>query len=411
MQVSPFAPKGFPKLPPVRGVRMGSLQCGIRYKTPRPDLMLAEFCADTAVAGVFTLSLTASAPVEWCRKALKCSAGKGRLLVVNAGNSNAFTGKLGVAAVDETVRAAMELNGCKPEEVYVASTGVIGEPLPFEKITAALPDLYKSISNDGWEAATRAIMTTDTFPKAGFRQIKLGDKQVTIAGFAKGSGMIAPHMGTMLAFLFTDAAIDHATLQVMLESANERSFNSITVDSDTSTSDTALIFATGKAENPVINNLHSLEAKAFQQALDAVMLDLAHAVVKDGEGASKFVTIHVEGAEHDVAARRIGLSIGNSPLVKTAIAGCDPNWGRIVMAVGKAGERADRDKLAIWIGDVLVAKDGQVNPDYKEPPTAQYMKGAEITLKVNVGIGSGKATVWTCDFTERYIQINADYRS
>lgn len=410
-QLSPLAPEHIPDLPPVAGVRLAATYAAIRYKKPRPDLMLALLEEGTSVAGVFTLSLSASAPVERGRWALKAGNGKARALVVNAGNSNAFTGKAGEVSVDATVAAAAAAAGCTPEEVFVASTGVIGEPLPHGKIVDALPALAEKAGDDGWEDASRAIMTTDTFPKRAFRHFKLGGKDVTLSGFAKGSGMIAPHMGTMLAFLFTDAAIAPEVLQELLQRANDKSFNAITVDSDTSTSDTVLLFATGKANNAPITAISDTETAVIATVLDDIMLELAHLIVKDGEGATKFVTIEVTGAADDAAARRIGLSIGNSPLVKTAVAGCDPNWGRIVMAVGKAGEKADRDKLAIWIGDALVAKEGAVNPDYYEPPTAEYMKGDTIHLKVDVGIDNGAAKVWTCDFTKRYIEINADYRS
>lgn len=407
MTRSPLAPDVFPTLPPVAGVRMGAVYAAIRYKKPRPDLMLAVLDEGTTAAGVFTLSLTASAPVERCRWALKAGKGKARAVVVNSGNSNAFTGKAGETAVDATVAETCRLLGCAPEEVFVASTGVIGEPLAHDKLTAALPALSQQLAEDNWEVASQAILTTDTFPKLSTRQCSIDGKTVTIAGIAKGSGMIAPHMGTMLGFVYTDAAIEPDALQAMLSASNDRSFNAITVDSDTSTSDTVLLFATGKAGNAPLNKPHA----AFQQALDEVMMELAHLIIKDGEGASKFVTIDVTGAEDDAAARRIGLAIGNSPLVKTAVAGSDPNWGRLVMAVGKAGERADRDKLAIWIGDVLVAENGMVHPDYKEPPTAEYMQGQNIRFRVDVGVGAGKATVWTCDLTKRYIEINADYRS
>ncbi|MBM3617778.1 MAG: bifunctional glutamate N-acetyltransferase/amino-acid acetyltransferase ArgJ [Alphaproteobacteria bacterium] len=410
-QISPLAPEHIVDLPPVAGVRLAATYAAIRYKTPRPDLMLALLDEGTTVAGVFTLSLAASAPVERGRWALKAGGGKARALVVNAGNSNAFTGKSGEKAVDETVAAAAAVAGCKPEEVFVASTGVIGEKLPFEKITAVLPDLAEKAGDGGWDESSRSILTTDTFAKRTFRKVQIGGKTVTLSGFAKGSGMIAPHMGTMLAFLFTDAAIAPDVLQTMLQAANDKSFNAITVDSDTSTSDTALLFATGKAGNASIESLTSEDAETFAAALDSVMLELAHLIIKDGEGASKFVAIEVTGAADDAAARRIGLAIGNSPLVKTAIAGCDPNWGRLVMAVGKAGEKADRDNLAIWIGGVLVAENGEVSPDYREPPTAEYMKGRDIHIRVDVAVGKGEATIWTCDFTKRYIEINADYRS
>lgn len=411
MSLSPLAPETIIDLPPVAGVRLAATYAAIRYKTPRPDLMLAMFEEGTAVAGVFTHSSTASAPVLRGRWALEAGKGKARALVVNSGNSNAFTGKSGEKAVDETVAAICKVIGCKSEEVFVASTGVIGEKLPFEKVTAVLPELAEKTNENGWEEASRAIMTTDTFPKRSMRQIVIDGKKVTLAGFAKGSGMIAPHMGTMLAFIFTDAAIDPQLLQEMLQTANDKSFNAITVDSDTSTSDTALLFATGKAGNTLIKNNRDKASQDFRTALEEVTLELAHMIVKDGEGATKFVSVTVAGAQDDASARRMGLAIANSPLIKTAIAGCDPNWGRIVMAIGKSGERADRDRLAIWIGDVLVAENGEVSPDYREPLTAEYMKGQNITIKVDVGIDEGIATVWTCDFTKRYIEINADYRS
>jgi glutamate N-acetyltransferase / amino-acid N-acetyltransferase len=411
MPVSPLAPQHLVELPVIDGVRLAAGYAAIRYKTPRPDLLLVQLATGTTVAGVFTLSLSASAPVERGRWALKAGGGEARALVVNAGNSNAFTGKAGETAVDATVATTCSLLGCAPQHVFVASTGVIGEPLPYEKITAHLPVLHGALAENGWDEASRAILTTDTFAKRATAHCTLDGKQVTISGFAKGSGMIAPHMGTMLAFVFTDAAIAPDILQEMLEESNVRSFNAITVDSDTSTSDTALLFATGKAGNAPLQTTTSADAQAFRAALDTVMLELAHLIIKDGEGASKFVTIEVSGAENDAAAHRIGLAIGNSPLVKTALAGCDPNWGRIVMAVGKAGERANRDKLAIWIGDVLVAAEGQVHPDYREPATAAYMKGSNIRLAVDVGVGAGTATVWTCDLTKRYIEINTDYRS
>lgn len=407
MAKSPLAPAAFPDLPPVKGVRLGGMHVGIRYKN-RKDLMLAELAAGTHVAGVFTRSLTASAPVEQCRRALEHGNGTARLLVVNSGNSNAFTGKRGEESVKATLEACRNLNDCSEDEVFIASTGVIGEPLPHEKITAHLPELYSAIAEDGVKDAAAAILTTDTFPKGSTQQITVDGTPITICGIAKGSGMIAPDMATMLAFIFTDAAIDASSLQAMLERCNERSFNAITVDGDTSTSDTVLLFATGKAGN------HPLDAEgaaAFESALQAVLNDLAQQIVRDGEGATKFVTIDVHGAASHEAAKRIGLAIGNSPLVKTAIAGEDPNWGRVVMAVGKAGEKANRDALKIWFGDTLVAADGQRVEGYDEAPVAAYMKGNTITLKVDVGVGDGHATIWTCDLTKRYIEINADYRS
>ena len=332
-------------------------------------------------------------------------------MVVNAGNSNAFTGKAGMASVERTVDATAKMIGALPHEIFIASTGVIGQPLPDEKITAALPALRQSLSEHAWEDAAAAILTTDTFKKVATRTVMLGGKSVTLNGFAKGSGMIAPDMATMLAFLFTDAAIDAPVLQQLLSDTADQSFNAITVDSDTSTSDTVLLCATGQAGNAMIRSIDDPLVGPFKGALKSLMVELAQLIVKDGEGASKFVTITVTGAEHDKAARRIALAIANSPLVKTAIAGEDANWGRIVMAVGKAGERADRDRLSIIIGGVLVAVNGMVNPDYVEAPTAEYMKGQYIEIGVDVGIAKGAATVWTCDLTHRYIDINGSYRT
>ncbi len=408
MAISPLAPDSFPDLPPLEGVRLAALHAGIRYKT-RKDLLLVELAAGTTVAGVFTRSKTAAAPVLCCCEHLK--GGKARGLLVNSGNANAFTGAAGEKAVVHTVGKAAELIGCTVEEMFVASTGVIGEPLPDERIISHLQPAYDSLSADDWEGAARAIMTTDTFPKMVTRKAYIGETEVTINGIAKGSGMIAPDMATMLAFIFTDANIPAPVLQELLTHGNEKSFNAITVDSDTSTSDTVLLFATAQARHAAIGAVDDPLLDDFRENLDKVMLELAHLIVRDGEGASKFVTVEVTGSESDVAAKRIGLAIANSPLVKTAIAGEDPNWGRIVMAVGKSGEAADRDKLSIWIGDSHVAADGAVCPDYSEKKTAEYMKGQEITLRVDVGVGQGKFTVWSCDLTHEYISINADYRS
>jgi glutamate N-acetyltransferase/amino-acid N-acetyltransferase len=407
--ISPLAPKSFPRLEPIAGVRLATHGCGIRYQG-RDDLMIAELAAGSTVAGVFTRSLTASAPVLWCREALKKS-GKARLVVVNSGNSNAFTGQAGVASVRRTVVAAATLAGCRPEEVFVASTGTIGVPLDDGKITGALGAALQGLSPDRWDAASRAIMTTDTFPKVATRTAKIGGVSVRINGFAKGAGMIAPDMATMLAYVFTDAAIPAAVLQTLLDKGSDRSFNSITVDSDTSTSDTLMLFATGKAGNAAPKKANDKALRAFRAALDDLLLDLALQVVKDGEGASKFVRISVTGAAGKRAARRIGFSIANSPLVKTAVAGEDANWGRIVMAVGKSGEKADRDKLSIAIGGIAVAKDGVVVPGYDEAPVAAHMKGTNVVFDVDVGVGKGKATVWTCDLTHGYIDINGSYRT
>ncbi len=415
MEISPLAPPVPDGLPPVAGVRLFGIHSGLK-KRKTPDLMMAELAEGTSMAGVLTRSRTCSAPVLWCREALRRSRGRGRAIVVNSGNSNAFTGKAGVEVVDLTVASAAELVGCKATEVYVASTGVIGQPVPKDHIPAALPGLYGDLSEDGWRPAADAIMTTDTFAKLATRETKIGDATVRLNGFAKGSGMIAPDMATMLAFVFTDAAIPPNVLQSLLARGADRSFNSITVDGDTSTSDTLLLAATGQAPGqPKIRDINDPRLRAFRKALDDLLIELAQLVAKDGEGAQKFVTINVTGATSRQAARRIGLAIANSPLVKTAIAGEDANWGRIVMAVGKSGEEADRDRLEIAIGGVPITEGGRVRGDYDEGPVADYMKGREIVIDVDVGAregkGRGKATVWTCDLTHGYISINADYRS
>jgi len=406
--VSPLAPKTIVDLAPLDGVRLVSLACGLRYQG-RDDLMLAELAPGTTVAGVFTRSLTASAPVLWCREALK--GGSARFLVVNSGNSNAFTGRAGVASVKRTVDKAAAVVGCKPEEVFVASTGTIGVPLDDGKITAVLADGFKKLAGDQWNQVARAIMTTDTYPKTATRTVKIGGTTVRINGFCKGAGMIAPDMATMLAYVFTDAAIPAPVLQELLAAGTAKSFNCITVDSDTSTSDTLMLFATGKAGNVPVTSAKDPALRAFKKALDALLLDLALQVVKDGEGATKFVEIRVTGAASARAARTIGMSVANSPLVKTAVAGEDANWGRIVAAVGKSGEKADRDTLSIAIGGVQVAKDGQIAEGYDEAPVAAHMKGTDILFEVDIGVGHGKCTVWTCDLTHAYIDINGSYRT
>jgi len=402
MIISPLAPASTPDLPPVDGVRLAAARSGIRYKD-RADILLVELTEGTSAAGVFTQSLTASAPVLACRDALK--SGKARALVVNSGNANAFTGSVGVASVARVVDKCCALLGCAPSEIYTASTGVIGERLPDEKITSILHKTADTLSESAWNDAARAIMTTDTYPKMATRQAQIGGARVTINGIAKGSGMIAPDMATMLAFVFTDATIPAPVLQTMLKEANASTFNCITVDGDTSTSDTLLLFATGKAKNP------AGDYTDFKKALHEVLHELALHIVKDGEGAEKLVTITVTGAASDAAAKRIGMSIANSPLVKTAIAAGDANWGRIVMAVGKAGEKADRDKLMITIGGVTVAKNGEADPNYRESQIETHMKGRDIDINVDVGVGKGKATVYTCDLTHRYIDINGSYRT
>jgi len=410
-KTSPFAPARLAEMPPVPGVRLAACEAGIRYKG-RTDLMAAVFDPGTTVAGVLTRSKTCSAPVLWCRENLQ--QGKARALVVNSGNANAFTGKKGREATRITAEAAAKAVGCSRGEVFISSTGVIGEPLDADKFAHLLEGLVRSAQPDAWHRAAGAIMTTDTFPKLATRKLQLGGADVVINGFAKGAGMIAPDLATMLVYIFTDAAVAQPGLQAMLAAGADKTFNCITVDSDTSTSDTVLLFATGAAAArgaPRIDNVASPEGKRFAEALHDLMHELALLVVKDGEGLSKFVTIAVSGAESDMAARRIGFAIANSPLVKTAIAGEDPNWGRIVMAVGKSGEAADRDRLSITYGDVQVAKDGDRAATYDEKSIAKYMQGSEIRIGVDLGLGTGKATVWTCDLTHEYISINADYRS
>jgi glutamate N-acetyltransferase/amino-acid N-acetyltransferase len=403
VEKSPLAPDAFPTMPAIAGVRLAVGEAAIKYQD-RTDLMVAQLASGTTVAGVYTRSLTASAPVEWCRKAL--GGGQAEALIVNSGNANAFTGKAGEASVERTVEAAADLFSCRPSKVFVASTGVIGERLPDDKLTAALPGVMETLDADNWEEAAQAILTTDTFAKGASRTADIGGTQVTINGIAKGSGMIAPDMATLLAFVFTDADIDAESLQSLLASGADKSFNAITVDSDTSTSDSLMLFATGQAGNDKAASLDDFKAK-----LDELLIDLAGQVVRDGEGASKFISVTVTGADDHGAAKRIGLAIANSPLVKTAIAGEDANWGRIVMAVGKAGEKADRDKLVIKIGGIAITDGGQVIAGYDETPVAEHMKGSDIDISADVGIASGEATVWTCDLTHGYITINADYRS
>ena len=412
LPVSPLAPAGgFPDLPVIDGVRFATAAAGVKYKN-RTDVMLAEIAPGSVMAGVFTLSLTRAAPVLWCEESLAMApqADAGFAILVNSGNANAFTGGRGREAVEATTAGVANALGLPQCHVYVSSTGVIGEPLPADRITASLATLADGLDPVAIGAAAKAIMTTDTYPKGACAEVDIGGTRVRIAGIAKGSGMIAPDMATMLVYIFTDVAIDRGTLQAMVSDLTDTTFNAITVDSDTSTSDTLLVAATGRAGNARIEG-ESDAAQAFRTALGEVMLDLAHQVVRDGEGATKFVEITITGAASDTAARRIGLSIANSPLVKTALAGEDPNWGRIVMAVGKAGEEADRDRLSIRFGDIVVAEQGWVSPDYREEQGAAYMKRQELAISVDVGIGEGRATVWTCDLTHQYISINADYRS
>jgi len=399
----------FPDLPPIAGMRLGGVTARIWYRG-RKDLMLAVFDRSVPVAGVFTRSTTASAAVAWDRSIL--IGGRARALIVNSGNANAWTGAPGVEAVQQVVKSTANLVRCPVRQVFVSSTGVIGEVLDAAKIAKALPRLCRQTSPKNWAAAAKSIMTTDTFPKGATRSVIVNGRVVTINGIAKGSGMIAPNMGTMLAYIFTDARLPSKLLQGMLVAANKKSFNSITVDGDTSTSDTVMAFATGAIPigfRPA--GLTDPRLIGFRVALESLSVELAQKIVRDGEGASKFISISVRGAASYAAARGIAFSIANSPLVKTAIAGSDPNWGRIIMAIGQAGQRIDKDKLALRIGSFPITEAGGVRADYDEGPVAEYMKGEEIDIDLDVGVGRGRATVWTCDLTHRYISINADYRS
>ncbi|MFV0474964.1 MAG: bifunctional glutamate N-acetyltransferase/amino-acid acetyltransferase ArgJ [Pikeienuella sp.] len=411
--VSPFA-RPFPDLPAVGGVRFAAAEAGVRYKG-RKDVMLAEIAEGSAVAGTLTRSSTRSGPIDWCRArlaALETRPAKGPMaIVVNSGNANAFTGDAGMKGVETVAKAAAKAVGGEAAGVFIASTGVIGEKLPAERITAHLDDMTARLSAGAIRDAADAIMTTDTFPKGAGKVIELDGVRVAIAGFAKGSGMIAPDMATMLAFVFTDAPIAQPLLRSMVAEAVKISFNAATVDGDTSTSDTLIVAATGKAGGAPIADAADPRARTFEAALREVLIDLARQIVFDGEGISKFVAVKVEGAQSDVSAGVIARAIANSPLVKTAIAGEDPNWGRVVMAVGKSGEPAERDRLSIRFGDVLVAEKGWVAASYTEEAGAAYMKRGEIEIAVDLGVGSGRAEVWTCDLTHSYIQINADYRS
>ena len=409
--ISPLAPKSYPDVPGIDGVRFATAEAGIKYRN-RTDVMFAIMDEGTQAAGVFTKSRCSSAPVDWCRANL--AQGKAQALLVNSGNANAFTGKTGAQQVALTADIVSKAMGISREEIFLASTGVIGEPLDATKFSAVMETLKGSASPAGLLPAARAIMTTDTYPKIATTTVSIGDCPVTINGMAKGAGMIAPDMATMLSFIFTDAAITAPVLQTLLSESVRDSFNAITVDSDTSTSDTLMLFATGAARKRgalEITEVSDPQLAEFKAGLDRILLDLAHQVVRDGEGCRKFIEIKVEGAESAASAKTIALSIANSPLVKTAIAGEDANWGRIVMAVGKAGELADRDKLAIWFGDIQVARNGLRDPDYSEAQTSSYMKNEKIDVRVDVGVGSGASKVWTCDLTKEYVAINGDYRS
>ncbi|MEL7802331.1 bifunctional glutamate N-acetyltransferase/amino-acid acetyltransferase ArgJ [Sulfitobacter pontiacus] len=402
--VSPLAPDHFPDLPVIDGVRFATIAAGVRYQG-RTDVMLAELAPGSTVAGAFTRSATRAAPVLDCQAKIGATSDTGAAILVNSGNANAFTGKGGVTAVEAITASVADVCNIPQSRVFTSSTGVIGEPLPHDRITAVLADLKGALSDKGISDAAKAIMTTDTFPKGARAEVEIDGKTVSIAGIAKGSGMIAPDMATMLVYIFTDAVVSQPALQKMLSTHTDSTFNCITVDSDTSTSDSLILAATGAS------GVDASESDAFSEALHGVMLNLAHQVVQDGEGATKFVEIAVTGAATDDDAKTHGMAIANSPLIKTAIAGEDPNWGRVVMAVGKSGAAADRDRLSIRFGDIEVAKDGWRSPDYSEEAAAAHMKGQNITIGVDLGLGDGKATVWTCDLTHGYIEINADYRS
>ncbi len=409
--VSPLAPKSYANVPALRGVRMATASAGIKYKN-RTDVLMMVFDKPAAVAGVFTRSKCPSAPVDFCRANLP--HGTARAVVVNSGNANAFTGLKGREATALTAKSAAAAAGCGENEVYLASTGVIGEPLDATKFSGVLDQMHKDATGDFWFEAAKAIMTTDTYPKVATRSAEIGGVKVTINGIAKGAGMIAPDMATMLSFVVTDADIAPAALQSLLSAGVDPTFNSMTVDSDTSTSDTLMLFATGAAAEDGQARVESADdarLASFRAALNDLLKDLALQVVRDGEGATKMLEITVTGAESDAAAKKIALSIANSPLVKTAAAGEDANWGRIVMAVGKSGEMADRDRLAIWFGDVRVAVNGERDAVYSEQAATNVMKKQDIPVKVDIGLGNGTATVWTCDLTKEYVAINGDYRS
>lgn len=409
LKTSPLAPETVASLPPIAGVHLASGGFGLRYQQ-RPDVFLALCDEGSVAAGVFTRSSSAAAPIDWCKQAM--SQASPRAVLVNAGQANCFAGEQGDALIAATTQKTAQLCGVDPTQVLVASTGVIGQPVPQDKLVAALPKLHEQLSEAGdWSQAAKAICTTDTFIKLATRKARIGGVEVSINGIAKGSGMIAPNMATMLGFVFTDAAISQEALAQLLSRSNAKSFNCISVDGDASTNDCVLAFATGKAGNTAIEHITAPEAHDFCAAFDALMLDLAQQIVRDGEGAQKFISIHVNGAQGNASAHQIAMDIANSPLVKTAIAGEDANWGRIVMAVGKSGEAIDKHAISIAFGEHMIARDGAAIAGYDEAPVAAYMKGREIDITVEVGRGMGEAKVWTCDLTHGYIDINADYRS
>lgn len=403
---SPLAPKFYQELPALKGVNLASIEAGIKYKG-RKDLCLIVFDNLAEIAGVFTTSKCPSAPVDWCREHL--SKGIAKAIVINSGNANAFTGQKGVASTLQTAKAAASVLDCAEEQVFLASTGVIGEPLDTSGFGEKLDQASSELKVDGWHEAAKAIMTTDTYPKLAMQQFEVDDKVYTLNGIAKGSGMIAPDMATMLSFIVTDLPVHHKVLQKILSKYSKKTFNSVTIDSDTSTSDTVLLMSCG--EGAKICDPKDVSLKPFKKALKALMHDLSMLLVRDGEGATKQVCIEVKGAKSSGSARRIAKAIANSPLVKTAVAGEDANWGRIVMAVGKAGEPAERDLLTIQFGDVVVARKGERVLDYSEDAASKVMQADEIDIVIDIGLGKGQAKVWTCDLTKEYVAINGDYRS
>lgn len=410
--ISPLAPKnGFPKLPKIKGIRLASVAANIKY-ADRDDVMLMECAAGSSIAGVFTRSSTRSASVLDCQNKLVNRSDKtAAAIIVNSGNSNAFTGTHGEVSVQNICASISSEMNIPLNSIFSASTGVIGEKLPHEKIINKIEELNSKLSEYSLESAARAIMTTDTFPKGAYSSFSINGSNVNISGFAKGSGMIAPDMATMLVYIMTDVSIKRNILQNILTKLNEKTFNCITVDSDTSTSDSLMVIATGQSNTETIVDEFSDEALKFTEELNSVMLSLAKQVVRDGEGATKFLEVEVRGAVSDISAKTVALAIANSPLIKTAVAGEDPNWGRVVMGVGKSGEPADRDKISIWFGNILVAEQGWVASSYREDLGQNYMKNQELKIIVDLAIGDGSATVWTCDLTHQYIAINADYRS
>ena len=412
--VSPLAPNSFPALPEIAGVEFAAAAAGVKYQG-RTDVMLAKICEGAAIAGVFTTSSTRAACILDCQAKLKlrgaANSPEGAAIVVNSGNANAFTGAAGQTSVEAVTGAVAEALGVPAARVFSSSTGVIGEPLPHDRIIAKVPELRDALTGGGLELAARAIMTTDTFPKGASAEVAGDGGTIRIAGIAKGSGMIAPNMATMLVYIFTDAKISQRDLQKILSRNVDDTFNAITVDSDTSTSDALIVATTGKTEAAPITDMRTRAARDFEAALRAVMMDLAHQVVKDGEGATKFVEVRVTGAANAADAHKVAMSVANSPLVKTAIAGEDANWGRVVAAVGKSGAKADRDTLTISFGDMVLAEKGWRVPDYSEEAASAYMKQQELVIGVDLGLGRAAKSVWTCDLTHRYIDINADYRS